>query len=40
MSGPFLDMEDLEDIQDFYEYALPDVFTHDAGKFSMVAKGN
>ena len=24
-------MEDIEDTQDFYEYALPDVFTPDAG---------
>ena len=31
-------MEDLEDIQDFYEYALPDVFNPDAGKFYMVMK--
>ena len=31
-------MEDLEDTQYFYEYALPDVFTPDAGKFSMVVK--
>ena len=29
----FCDMEDLEDTQDFYEYAIPDVFTPDAGKF-------
>ena len=36
--GPFFDMEDLEDTQYFYEYALPDVFTTDAGKFSMVMK--
>ena len=31
-------MEDLEDTQDFYEYALPDVFTPDAETFSMVMK--
>ena len=31
-------MEDLEDTQDSYEYALPDVFTPGAGKFSMVTK--
>ena len=31
-------MEYLEDTQDFYEYALPDVFTPDARKFSMVSK--
>ena len=37
-SGTFCDMEDLEDNQDFYEYALPDVFTPDARKISMVIK--
>ena len=31
-------MEDLEDTQDFYKYDLPDVFTPDSGKFSMVTK--
>ena len=31
-------MEDLEVTQYFYEYALPDVFILDAGKFSMVMK--
>ena len=36
--GHFCDMEDLEDTQDFYEYALPDVFTPDAETFSMVMK--
>ena len=36
--GNFCDMEDLEDTQDFYEYALTDVFTPDVGKFSMVMK--
>ena len=30
------DMEDLEDTQDFYEYALPNVFTPGAGKVYMV----
>ena len=25
--GPLCDMEDLEDTQDFYEYALPNIFT-------------
>ena len=29
-------MEDLEDTQYFYEYALPDIFTPDTGKFSIV----
>ena len=36
--GPWCDMKDLENTQDFYEYALPDVFTPDVGKFSMVMK--
>ena len=31
-------MEDLEDNQYFYEYALPDVFTPDAVRFSLVMK--
>ena len=31
-------MEDLEDTQDIYEYALPDILTPDAGKLSMVMK--
>ena len=31
-------MEDLEDTQYFYQYALPDVFTPDDGKFAMVMK--
>ena len=31
-------MEDLEDTQYFYVYALPDVFTPDSGKIYMVMK--
>ena len=31
-------MEDLEDTQDIYEYALPDILNPDAGKLSMVMK--
>ena len=31
-------MEDLEDTQKIYEYALPDIFTPDSGKYSMVMK--
>ena len=31
-------MEDLEDTQGFYEYALSDVFTPNAGNVSMVMK--
>ena len=27
MPGPFCDVEDLEDTQYFYEYALPDVYS-------------
>ena len=38
MPGPFCDMGYLEGTQDFYVYALPDVFTPNAGKFSMVRK--
>ena len=38
MPGNFCDMEDLEDTQDFYEYDLPNAFTPDAGKCSMVTK--
>ena len=38
MPGPFCDMEDIEDIQDFYEYTIPDIFTPDTGKFSMLMK--
>ena len=33
-------MEDLEDTQDFIEYALPDVFTPDTGKKSHGYEGN
>ena len=33
-------MEDLEDTQYFYEYALPDIFTPDAGKFFYGYEGN
>ena len=36
--GPFCDIEDLEDTQFFYEYALPDFFTPDTGTFLMVMK--
>ena len=38
--GTFCDMEDLEDTQYFYEYALPDVFTPDSGKFYYGYEGN
>ena len=31
-------MEDIEDTQYFYEYALPDVSTPDAGFFSLIRK--
>ena len=31
--GPFCNMEDIEDTQYVYEYALPDVSTPDAGFF-------
>ena len=31
-------MEDLEDTQDFDEYALHNVFTPDAGKNSLIMK--
>ena len=34
----FCYMEDIEDTQYFYEYSLPDVFTPDAGFFSLVMK--
>ena len=33
-------MEDLEDTQYFYEYALPDVFTPDVGNFIYGYEGN
>ena len=33
-------MEDIEDNQDFYEYALPDVFTPDAGICFSGYEGN
>ena len=33
-------MEDLEDNQDFVEYALPDVFTPDTGKKFSGYEGN
>ena len=38
--GPFFDLEDLEDTQDFYDYVLPDVFTPDAGKNFYGYEGN
>ena len=38
MPGTFFDIEDLEDTQDFFEYALPDIFTPNASKISMVMK--
>ena len=40
-TGTFLcDTEDLKDTQYFYEYALPDVFTPDAGKNFYCYEGN
>ena len=39
-SGPFCDMEDLEDNQDFDEYTLPDIYPPDAGKNSSYYEGN
>ena len=33
-------MEDLEYTQNIYEYALPDVFTHNAGKSFYGYEGN
>ena len=36
--GSFCDMEDLEDTQDFYEYALPDFVSLVLAKFSLVMK--
>ena len=38
--GTFCGMEDIEDTQDFYEYALPDVFTPDAGICFSGYEGN
>ena len=38
--GTFCDMEDLEDTQDFYEYALTGVFNPDAGKIFYSYEGN
>ena len=36
--GPFCYMEDLEDTQDFDEYALFYVFPPDSGKISLIIK--
>ena len=38
--GPFCDMEDLENTQDFDDYVLPDVSPPDAGKIFSDYEGN
>ena len=39
-TGPLCDMKDLEDTQDFYEYALPYASLPDSGKLFSDYEGN